>query len=153
MVSQTQADTNAINSEYVTYPPSCEICPVGRSLPGSEPVGVDGCTTCAALSDSREVAREAGLRALRGGSQDPAVRARGQAVTMAPERPKKPRAGREVSYPFREPPTARPSVHRPSETGWPAEGQPVVGTLAGRLRFPVLETRSSCAPSARVGII
>lgn len=35
--------------------------PVARTLPGLEPVGVEGCMTCAALSESREVAREAGV--------------------------------------------------------------------------------------------
>lgn len=34
--------------------------PVSR-IPGLEPVGVEGCMTCAALSGSREVAREAGV--------------------------------------------------------------------------------------------
>lgn len=34
--------------------------PVAR-IPGLEPVGVEGCMTCAALSESREVAREAGV--------------------------------------------------------------------------------------------
>lgn len=32
---------------------------VANNLPGSEPVGVEGCMTCAALSHSREVALEA----------------------------------------------------------------------------------------------
>lgn len=35
--------------------------PVARSIPGLEPVGVEGCMTCAALSGSREVDREAGV--------------------------------------------------------------------------------------------
>ncbi len=34
---------------------------VAKNLPGLEPVGVEGCMTCAALSHSREVAREAGV--------------------------------------------------------------------------------------------
>lgn len=33
--------------------------PVARSIPGLEPVGVEGCMTCAALGHSREMAREA----------------------------------------------------------------------------------------------
>lgn len=33
--------------------------PVARNIPGLEPVGVEGCMTCAALCHSREVAREA----------------------------------------------------------------------------------------------
>ena len=35
--------------------------PVARNIPGLEPVGVEGCMTCAALGNSREVAREAGV--------------------------------------------------------------------------------------------
>ena len=35
--------------------------PVARNIPGLEPVGVEGCMTCAALCDSREMAREAGV--------------------------------------------------------------------------------------------
>jgi hypothetical protein len=35
--------------------------PVARNIPGLEPVGVEGCMTCAALSHSREDAREAGV--------------------------------------------------------------------------------------------
>ena len=35
--------------------------PVARSIQGLEPVGADGCMTCAALGHSREVAREAGV--------------------------------------------------------------------------------------------
>jgi hypothetical protein len=34
---------------------------VANSLPGSEPVGVERCMTCTALSHSREVAREAAV--------------------------------------------------------------------------------------------
>ena len=35
--------------------------PVARSTSGLEPVGVEGCMTCAALGHSREMAREAGV--------------------------------------------------------------------------------------------
>ena len=33
--------------------------PVARTIPGLEPVGVEGCMTCTALAESREMAREA----------------------------------------------------------------------------------------------
>lgn len=35
--------------------------PAARNIPGLEPVGVEGCMTCAALSHSREDAREEGV--------------------------------------------------------------------------------------------
>jgi hypothetical protein len=40
------------------HKPHAESRPVVR-IPGLEPVGVEGCMTCAALSRSREVARDA----------------------------------------------------------------------------------------------
>lgn len=61
MVSQTQADTNAAKSEYATRAHDSEARPAVRNPPGLEPVGIEGCMTCAALSVSREAAREAGV--------------------------------------------------------------------------------------------